>query len=184
MAGLAGHAGGVGVEALGKVRTAMRTGRVTVFTQGIVRCLLGVTASLQAVGSRGMAESAALVQSVDAHMHVQLPRRIRHRRIQIPMFHSVAAPTVKVATTTALTAGLAHAARHGGQVHRGIRRTCAGGGLLIGTGSVVADEAVDVLRIAEVERVIPPADPDVATGATRLVGAYGHAVIVDDVDLT
>jgi hypothetical protein len=99
----------------------------------------------------------------------------------------VVAAGVRVAEQAALDRRharvLADALRNGREVDTRIRRTRRRRGLLVGASLVVADEAIDILRILEVEGLVLPADADVALRAAALVRRHGLAEVVDQVGL-
>ncbi len=105
------------------------------------------------------------------------------------MLDVVAAAGVRVAADAVLDGRDAtvvrHAARHRAQVDvlLGVGQAGIGLALHVGAGLVVADQAVDVLHVVEVEVLVVVAVARVTLRAAALVGRDGDAEVVDQVVL-
>ena len=205
VAGLAGHAVGVVVEARFLVRleiVARLTGGAVVIDVLHVHALgvLGdrrITAARGLVSVEGVAVGTAHVLAVGRHVHVDMLRRLDQRGVQVAMLDRVAPATVEVAGAAVLPSRLAHRLRDPGQVGRLHDLAAAlghlarrvqgvpgvGGDLLVGGRGVVAGQAVDVLLLGEVIVLVRPAVAGVAARAPRLVGKDGPAEVVGGVQL-
>ena len=96
------------------------------------------------------------------------------------MFHAVAAAAEEVAYAAVFAVRFTHTACHRDKVGRQecfshefrffFRGVTGGGGkFFIGPGLFVADQAVDIFRFGEIESIVFPSVPGVATGASRPV---------------
>ena len=144
------------------------------------------------IGSR-VTIGAGEVQALGGHVHVEGGRRIDLIGVQLAVFDTGASSTVEVTRSTGLSARGSDVESDVAEVERlpdlpaprrelsGLRDRVAGAGweLLVGTGRVVADEAVDVLFGREIEGVIGPSVSRVATRAARFIRLDADAEVVD-----
>ncbi len=97
------------------------------------------------------------------------------------MLDRVTATTVEVAGATVKTTGFADVLGDIDQVDTFGRVACSSGFFNIGPGRVVADQAVNVVGIGEVEAGVCPAVAGVTAGAARFVAGNRGAEIVNGV---
>jgi len=124
----------------------------------------------------GVAFLTAHVQG--AHVDVKLGLRIGHDGLQVPVLGVGGAAAVEVTGAASLPRRTPHLPRHGRQVHACRRQAGIERVFPVGAGGIVADEAVDVGRVAEIEVLALLAVADVAGGALLHVGRDGDAVVV------
>ena len=131
------------------------------------------------------------------HLHVHVAGGFRERAVEVAVLHVVAAAAEEVTGAAILTTGHADSLRDllevdsrpllsglGRKLRVHVGRVAGRGGeFLVRAGRVMADEAVDVLRLAEVEaRVLPPI-AGVTARAARLVRRERDAEVVHRVGL-
>lgn len=115
-----------------------------------------------------------------AHMDVELVRRVAQGRLQIAVLGVRSAAAVKVTGAACPAGRSAHLLRRLHYVHLTIRHAAVLGILSVGAACVVTDKAIYIIRICEVEPVIPPAVTDVTLGATLVVGGGVNAITVQN----
>jgi len=125
------------------------------------RCLVAVLATDMVLATGGddhrlagdlvvfglMALLALEVVALHCHVDVNFVLGVFHRRIEVAMFYGIATAAEEVAAAAVLPVGCADVAGDVHQVDGFIGMSGAGGGLLVGAGGIVADQAVDVLGL-------------------------------------
>ncbi len=128
--------------------------------------------------------------TVERHVDVEVLGCRQEVWVQVSVFHSGTTTAIEVAGAAGFVAGLAHVLSDHRKVRRfpdhsvEVRRLIGGvsrcrGELLIGAGRVVAGDTVHVLFDREVERVVRPSVPGVATRTPWFVGLDPDAEVVD-----
>ena len=133
-----------------------------------------------------VAVDAAQVGAVDAHVHVVITGRVGDAHRQVAVLDVGAAARVGVAEN-AIIAGRRGALRdaHRDHVEVDARHRPAGRPrvLLVGVGLVVANQAVDVGRVVEIEVLVVVAVTGMALRAAPLVGRHRDAEVVEQLVL-
>ena len=175
VAGLAGDAGQVGVDAVILVRRLA----VAVGAGGLILLVEAdrdrPAANLMILGDVTIGAQHVLA----AHVHVEVLGRVDQVLIEVAVLDGVAAAAGEVARATVLARRPGDALRHVGQIDA-LRRQ-PGVALQVGAGVVMTHQAVDLLAVAEVEIGVLPAVAGVAGGASRPVGLDADAEVVQAV---
>ena len=135
-----------------------------------------------------MAGGATEVEAAGIHMYIQRPVWLHQRTVQVTMFYAVTAAAIKVAAATGLATGLTYILRHPRQINlfyrtvvfnlelaidphiRISRMAGARLGFQIGTGRVMASQAVHIVLGGKIKVLVFPAVADMAGGTARVVG--------------
>ena len=134
---------------------------------------------------------ARKVQALGVHVHIELLARLDERRIQIAMLDAIAAAAIEVAATAILSSGQADALGDFDIVNKRLvlehdRASLAAlcvRRLVIGARAIMANEAVNVLLVGEIEVLVLPAVPCMALRAHAFVAARIGAEVVDQMFL-
>ena len=112
---------------------------------------------------------ASEVIAVGIHVNINRTGWILHGRVEIAVLDRIAATTIEVTGAAVETARCANALGDVYQVDTLGRVACSRGFFNVGSRSVVADQAVNLAGISEVEAGICPAVAGVTAGATWLI---------------
>ena len=181
MAGLAGHGRGMLVQDRFRVHfTGVATGAadVVLTLRGDDHGIAG-----NVMVGRFMATGTGQIGSVGTHVDVDGDTRRGNAGIEVAMLDRVAAAPEEMAASAGFTRGLADILGHQRQVDLLGGKSGSGRRLFVGAGGVVADQAIHLRGVGQIETGILPAVADVATGAARFVRPDGNAEVVDGIDL-
>ena len=131
------------------------------------------------------------VAALDRHVHVEFARRIDERRVQVAVLDAVAAAAVEMAGAAIGPLRPPDALRDLGPIdglqpleHDAAGRVALGRrGLVVGAGLLMADKAVDILLLGEIEIRVRPVVAGMAHRAHAFVAARVGAEIVDQIAL-
>ena len=206
MAALAGHlvrvviGFGLGfVWGAAVARFAGDLGGQVVFDQalsmGICRHRVNPAGNIVLTG--GVTAHAVKILAVRAHVNIQGLVGLGQRGVQITVFDAVTTAAEKMTGSAILAGGSTHTLCHLVPIRGMVRFTVAfedlgfghgvagaGWKLFVGPGLFVADQAIDVRHVIEIEGIVGVAITRVTLRAAPLVGWDGDTEVVDQVVLT
>jgi len=178
MTGVAGDGLGVFVEMM--VQQAVAGVRIIAVTGLAAETAFGHRHRCASAGDFMIARAVAFraLEVVAAHMDIaasiggkQLPGKFR-------MLDGLSSAAVEMAVTTCLAAGGAYALGHFDKVYFGVRHPGVGRRFCIGSGPIVADQAIDFCLVGKIKGFVSPSVSRVAACATSLVAVYAHSEII------
>ena len=107
-----------------------------------------------------------------------------HAGIEITVFHGIAAAAKEMAVAAGLPRTWTDITGNKGQIDLFGRHPGAGRCFFVGAGRVMANQAVDVGRVGEVETAIFPTVADMTAGTAWFVRRDGNTKIVKRVDFS